>query len=159
MDLRKVLINLQGQFLAYAREMCRHADDAEDLVQTAMMKALNTDRLPKTEGEVKPWFFRIMRNLHIDDVRKKNVRTEYLRDQIRLYNIEETNRSDMTRSLMVRQAFDRLDEDKREILFLVDVAGMKYAEIAEVMDIPIGTVMSRVSRARRELLDILDSGN
>ncbi len=159
MTLSKILINLQGQFLAYAREMCRNADDAEDLVQTAMMKALNTDKHPKSEDEVKPWFFRVMRNLHIDDVRKKNVRTEYLRDQVRLYNVEDANRSDMTKSLMVRQAFDRLDEDKREILFLVDVAGMKYVEIAEVMDIPIGTVMSRVSRARREFLDILDGGN
>ena len=62
----------------------------------------------------------------------------------------------MPRDILIRLAFERLDSDKREILFLVDVIGLKYSESAEVIGISVGTVMSRVSRARRALREAVE---
>ena len=58
---------------------------------------------------------------------------------------------------MLRLAYEKLSPDYKEVLFLVDVMGMKYSEAADVMDVAHGTIMSRVSRARKALIDLVDS--
>jgi len=61
--------------------------------------------------------------------------------------------------VLTRMAFEKLNPAEREILYLVDVTGLKYAETADVLDVPVGTIMSRVSRARRALLALIDDTN
>lgn len=63
---------------------------------------------------------------------------------------------DHARDVLIRRAFEKLPPDTREVLFLVDIMGLKYAEAAKVMDVPNGTVMSRLSRARRALLELVE---
>ena len=103
--------------------------------------------------------FRVIRNLHYDELRKKRVRLEYSREQERLYSEVPSQEFDEADRMIVRDAFSQLSEDHKEILFLIDVMGFKYDETATALDIARGTVMSRVSRARAEMISVLDTSN
>ena len=98
--------------------------------------------------------FRVIRNLHYDELRKRRVRREYSAEEKRLS--DEAGGPDTARDVLIRLAFEKLPPETREVLCLVDIMGLKYAEAAKVMDVPNGTVMSRISRARRALLDVVD---
>jgi RNA polymerase sigma-70 factor (ECF subfamily) len=98
--------------------------------------------------------FRVIRNLHYDELRKRRVRREYFAAEKRLST--ETGPSDTARDVLIRLAFEKLPPETREVLCLVDIMGLKYAEAAKVMDVPNGTVMSRISRARKALLEIVN---
>ena len=156
MKLNKALASLQPEFQAYAWAVCRDEEDAKDLLQNAFCRAMSTQNPPRDMGKLKAWMFRIIRNLHLDDLRKKKVRREYQARQARLEDIETRHQPDFMHLLQLQEAFSRLPPEKREIIYLVDMAGMTYAETADVMDIPQGTVMSRISRARRELIGLLE---
>ena len=87
-----------------------------------------------------------------DNLRKEKVRLEYSQEQKRLSHDFVNSKISMVDRLIVREAFDMLSPEHQEILVLIDVMGFKYAEAAETLDIAKGTVMSRVSRARSEML-------
>lgn len=141
---------LLPELRAYAVAICSSRDDAEDLVQDAIERALRAESRPRVLDELRPWMFRVIRNLHYDELRKKRVRREYLAAERRLS--DEAGSSDTARDVLIRIAFERLPPETREVLCLVDIMGLKYAEAAKVMDVPPGTVMSRISRARKALL-------
>ena len=145
---------LLPEFRAYATAICASSDDAEDLVQDAIERALRTENCPTVLDELRPWMFRVIRNLHYDELRKRRVRREYLAAEKRLSGAAST--SDAAREILIRMAFEKLPPDMREVLCLVDIMGLKYAEAANVMGVPNGTVMSRVSRARKALLALVD---
>jgi len=99
--------------------------------------------------------FRIIRNLNTDELRKRRVRAEYSGVHGRfLYEIP-SYAPGADNVVLIRTAYEKLTPNEREILFMVDIMGMKYAEAASVLDVPQGTVMSRISRARRSLLDLV----
>ncbi|MEO1679538.1 MAG: sigma-70 family RNA polymerase sigma factor [Pseudomonadota bacterium] len=145
---------LLPEFRAYAIAICASSDDAEDLVQDAIERALRTDGRPNVLDELRPWMFRVIRNLHYDELRRKRVRREYLAAEKRLS--DEAGSSDAARDILIRMAFEKLPPDMREVLCLVDIMGLKYAEAAKVMNVANGTVMSRISRARKALLALVD---
>lgn len=157
MDLRQQIVFLMPELSAYARTLAGDPTDAEDLVGGAIERALKARQVPAATDELRPWMFRVIRNLHIDEIRKARTRMEYSGD-VRRYLEEARSQPAPTDRLNIRQAFAKLPAQAQEVLFLVDIMGMKYAEVAEVIDIPVGTVMSRVSRARRALLELLDDG-
>lgn len=157
MDLRQQIIYLMPELTAYARTLAGDPSDAEDLVGSAIERALKAGRIPADTDELRPWMFRVIRNLQIDEVRKARTRMEYSGD-VRRYLEEARTQPAPTDRLSIRQAFAKLPAQAQEILFLVDIMGMKYAEVSEVIDIPLGTVMSRVSRARRSLMELLAEG-
>ena len=145
---------LLPEFRAYVIAICASPDDAEDLVQDAIERALRTDNRPTVLGELRPWMFRVIRNLHYDELRKRRVRREYLAAEKRLS--DEAGTSDAARDVLIRMAFEKLSPDMREVLCLVDIMGLKYAEAAIVMNVANGTVMSRISRARKALLELVE---
>ena len=147
---------LLPELRAYALSLSKHRHDSEDLVQDAIERALRSDKRPKSLADLRPWMFRVIRNLHVDETRKKRVRMEYSNTQSRL-SIDLTQSHDHAEDITVRTTFATLPPAMREVLFLVDVMGMKYAEAAEIMDVPHGTVMSRVSRARRALIEAIEA--
>lgn len=149
--LQDLLPDLQ----AYARSITSGSDDAGDLVQDAIERALRSDTRPTRRDELRPWMFRVIRNLHYDELRKLRVRREYSAGVGRLSDDALATR-DHARDVLIRRAFEKLPPATREVLFLVDVMGLTYAEAAKVMDVPYGTVMSRLSRARRALLDLVE---
>ena len=135
---------------SYARWICTPPDDPEDLVQSAVERTLRAESPPVKLVELRPWMFRVIRNLHMDELRRHRVRREYLARESRLSD-EASDQRDVSRDVLIRLAFEKLPPEKREILFLVDIIGLKYSETADVVGVSQGTVMSRVSRARQAL--------
>ncbi|MEM9584378.1 MAG: sigma-70 family RNA polymerase sigma factor [Pseudomonadota bacterium] len=141
---------------AYAKALCvEHHEDAEDLVQDAIERALRTENRPHKLSELRPWIIRVARNLYYDELRKRRVRREYFAAEKRLHS-DNSYRPQMDRDVLVRMAFEKLPADTREILYLVDILDFKYSDAAWVLNVPKGTVMSRVSRARAALLALVE---
>ena len=148
------LETLLPELHAYARTICAREENAEDLVQDAIERAMRSDNRPTKRRELRPWMFRVIRNLRYDELRKRRVRREYIAAEKRLLD-ESRGQSDTSSDVLIRLAYEKLPPEKREVLLLVDIFGLKYAEAATVMDVPVGTMMSRISRARRALLVIV----
>jgi len=146
---------LLPELRAYARSLSASADAAEELVQDAVERALRAEARPAALADLRPWMFRVIRNLFYDELRRARVRKEYFTRERRLFS-ESGPMPDQARDVLLRLAFERMPEDKREVLFLVDVIGLKYAEAAEVVGVAPGTIMSRLSRARQALRAAVD---
>jgi RNA polymerase sigma-70 factor, ECF subfamily len=161
-------IPLLDQLYGGARRMTRRDVDAEDLVQETMLKAYNGFRSFRQGTHLKAWLFRIMHNTWINDHHKTRRRPiEQLCGQI----TDRQDDADRYRSLGCRsaevealealpdseitEALDALPANLRMTVYYADVHGYSYQEIADIMGIPIGTVMSRLHRARRGLRALL----
>ncbi len=159
MRLRRTLKVLQPELLAYARGLTLNASEAEDLAHDAVVRALQSGSAPRSIDDLRPWMFRIIKNLVVDRKRRERVHREYSIAQKRLFDIEPARTGDPVETMLVRQAYSRLTARDREILCLVDILGLTYAQAASVIEVPVGTVMSRVSRARRAMLDRMGETN
>lgn len=154
---KRALAALHPELLAYARSLTLDASAAEDLVHDAMLRALQSELVPRAADELRPWAFRVVKNLFLDVQRRHKVRMNFSRAQE-----QSTNggwASDPVEIIVVRQAYGRLSPRDREILCLIDILGFTYAEASQIIDIPVGTVMSRISRARRSMLDLIEESN
>jgi RNA polymerase sigma-70 factor (ECF subfamily) len=139
--------------LAYS--WCHNAALADDLVQDAMVKALKNARQLKDTAAIKGWLSKILANCWYDHLRR-------YRETVDLDNMpyeEATSTGDVHEQQdivsRVRTMIATLPVGQRQVITLVDLAGFSYIEIAEILDIPIGTVMSRISRARSVLREKL----
>ncbi|MBT6187138.1 MAG: RNA polymerase sigma factor [Rhodospirillales bacterium] len=147
----------------YAFSLARNDDGARDLVQQCALKALTAKNTPDADSAYRAWLFVILRNAFIDSVRRKGA-TDSIFDPQALENCDEKEmeywggEERFINTLAVKQAMRRLKARDREIIGLVDLAGLSYAEAAGVIGIPQGTVMSRISRARDHLLALLEKG-
>ena len=159
------------QLYGAARRMTRNDAAAEDLVQETYLRAYKGfDRF--TEGtNLRAWLFRILTNLFINEYRRRKRRPEevdlgdtdtlYLyrglggADSARLARSAEDELLDELTSSEVRDAIEALPEGYRVAVLLADVEGFAYKEIAEILDVPIGTVMSRLHRGRKRLRQTL----
>jgi RNA polymerase sigma-70 factor, ECF subfamily len=143
---------------AYARSLMRNADAADDLVQDALLRAW-ASRVQYAEGtNFKAWMFTILRNRFLDQRRRdRGVSTSI--DEIHHANLVSQPAQDMVVHFDdMARAFWRLGPHHREILMLVGTLGLGYDEAARVIGCAVGTVRSRLSRARTELQDALDKG-
>lgn len=159
MRLRRKLLVLRPDLLAFARSLTLDISEAEDLAHDAVVRALQSGSAPKQIAELRPWMFRIIKNLFIDTKRKERVQREFSITQNRLSDTEPAQTDGPVEALMVRQAYAKLAPRDREILCLVDILGLTYAQAANAIDVPVGTVMSRVSRARRAMIDQMGETN
>jgi RNA polymerase sigma-70 factor (ECF subfamily) len=122
--------------------------DIEDLVQDAYLRALRSMPTYRGDAPVLAWLLRIARNVCADDIRRRQRRRRLL-DRLRVLPVEVTDGF----GLPVDDLLATLDDDRREAFVLTQMLGMSYEETAEVLDCPIGTVRSRVARARAELFN------
>jgi RNA polymerase sigma-70 factor, ECF subfamily len=159
MSIRRNLTLVYPELKAYAIALVRGTEIAEDLAQEAVRKALSAKKTPKNIDDLRPWMFRILRNLYIDHLRREKTRREYSTDNERLYNEGTGYYPVVLEEILVRQAFVELKVTEREILYLIDVLGLKYSEAAIVLGVAEGTIMSRISRARRALLGRIEQTN
>jgi len=128
---------------------------ADDLVQETLTKALSRLDSLREESRLGVWLTRIMANLYRDQFRRKREETGQEIEPIS----EETPEDATERSLLVvhtRAAISALKDDHRQIITLVDLSGFSYADTAQILDVPVGTVMSRLSRARKRLREELE---
>lgn len=149
------------RLLAYALSLTGNKEEAKDVLQSCAVKVLSAHRVPPDEPAYRAWLFRILRNTFVDRMRQHAARREQIYEQ----DLRQTRVSigeheqALVNVLTVRAAIEKLSVDHREIITLIDIAGFTYAEVARHLDIPVGTVMSRVSRARRALLDFITAGH
>jgi RNA polymerase sigma-70 factor (ECF subfamily) len=147
----------------FARYLARDADVADDLVQECLLRAVSRIDTWEPGTNLRAWLLTILRNVFLTElrrIRRAPVRSEP--DEERQAAAQESaganhqNDQDFAIYLAaVQRAFDRLGEEHREILLLVAVEELTYEEAAAVLDIPIGTVRSRLSRARTALRQLL----
>lgn len=142
------------RLLRFCRILTGMQDRAEDLLQATVERALQRIDQWQEGTNLESWMFRIARNMHIDHIRSNAMRgasveiaeAETVADRDMLVALEA--RSDLAR---IQEAMCSLSEEQRELLAIVVLEGLSYREAAEVLEIPIGTVMSRLARARRAL--------
>ncbi|HER25543.1 MAG TPA: RNA polymerase sigma factor [Rhodospirillales bacterium] len=144
----------------YAFGLAGNSHDANDLVQESALKALTAKRVPDDENAYRAWLFKILKNSFIDSLRKKArdplpLDEEITHTQVEFFGADERIIDVVT----VKLALSKLSSKHHRIISLVDIAGLSYAESAEELGIPAGTVMSRVSRARRALADLIEVDN
>lgn len=145
------------RLLSYAISLTGNREEARDVVQSCAVKVLSARRVPADEPAYRAWLFRILRNAFIDRMRQQVTRREQVYDDDLPPAAWQDGQQEqaLVNVLTVRAALEKLSFDHREIITLIDIAGFTYAEVAGHLEIPVGTVMSRVSRARRALLDII----
>ncbi len=139
----------------FAHALSRNAADADDLTQATAERALRSKAQWQTGTRLDSWLYRIMRNLWIDTVRARG-RKEKVEAPAELADrIGEDSREAMEASIDLKRvmaAMQRLPEEQREVVALILVEGFGYRETAEMLELPIGTVSSRLVRGRTALL-------
>ncbi|MDK7179900.1 sigma-70 family RNA polymerase sigma factor [Corynebacterium riegelii] len=160
---------LLDQLYGGALRMTRNPQDAEDLLQETYLKAYNAFDSFKPGTNLKAWLYRIMTNTYINNYRKMKRRpletsaedvtdsqlyTSSSHDSTGLESAEVEALKMMPNS-RISDALNSLNEDYRMVVYYADVEGLAYKEIAEVMEIPLGTVMSRLHRGRKQLREML----
>jgi RNA polymerase sigma-70 factor (ECF subfamily) len=137
----------------FARYIVRDVDRADDLVQECLTRAIAKVHTWTPGTNLRAWLFVILKNCHINEVRRQRPTSEIPADHPML-NVPANQDAHVT-LLEVRDAFLRLSEEHREVLLLVAIEGLQYEEAAAILSVPLGTVRSRLSRARQALRDAL----
>ncbi|WP_317055471.1 RNA polymerase sigma factor [Roseovarius rhodophyticola] len=152
-DLKKDLIAMLPRLRRFARTMTRSVTEADDLVQEACLRALSRSDQWDPSQPLDRWVFRITRNLWISELRKRQVRLgqgHVPADETTELVSRDTGEESVVAS-QLKGKIAALPQDLSSVLLLVSVEGYSYAETAELLSVPIGTVMSRVHRARKLL--------
>ena len=161
-----VLIKHIDGLYSYALALSRNRVDAEDLVQETYVRAIPAVRRLRKESNVKRWLFTILRNIWLNQIRQPRVAIQMsgmdidqLLPQFRAQAGKDPHSLLITRldQEQVRQAISQLPLEFREIILLREFEDLSYQGIASVLNCPIGTVMSRLNRARSKLRILLSS--
>ena len=152
-ELQRDLPGLLPRLWRFALRLTRNLADAEDLLQRCCVRALERRQQYRPGSALPSWLFAIMHSVWLNELRALQRRREASLDGEAAYTLDEVPApcGDPEQSLLYRQvvaAVEQLPEAQRVVMLLVAVEGLSYREAAEVLDVPIGTVMSRLSRAR-----------
>ena len=154
-DIKQRLSNKRNSLYRLAYSWCHQHDIADDIVQDAMAKALKNIKQLRDHEALDSWLYGILNNCWRDYLRSKRDIENI--DDIVLINHETPEiafeRQDLSNIIQIQM--EQLSVGQRQVLSLVDLQGCSYEEVARILDIPVGTVMSRLSRARKNLADAL----
>lgn len=153
--VRQKLIEALPRLRRFARTITRHAHDADDLVQLAIERALMRHAQWDRESKFENWMFGIIRNAWIDEVRARRRAGQVLASEEESEHIGDHGLERQEQAWSIEAALERLPLEQRLVIGLVLVEGLAYKEAAHVLEIPIGTVMSRLARGRETLQSLL----
>jgi RNA polymerase sigma-70 factor, ECF subfamily len=156
-DFKQELTSLIPHLRAFARSLCGDATLADDLAQDAMLKAWHARNSFHAGTNMKAWAFTILRNIFYSEKRRSWRRTSLDPEVAEATLVSPANAGDGLDLLALRNALNMLPDDQREALILVGAGGLAYEEAAEVCGCAVGTIKSRVSRARKAVVELLDS--
>lgn len=139
----------------YARALTSHRETADDLVQDTLERALSRSALFRPGGDPRPWLFTIMHNIFVNQVRSAAVRRMVPLDAALIEPASHDTSQDGLALRDLDRALCQIPADQREILLLVALEDLSYAETSKILGVPVGTVMSRLSRGREKLRDTL----
>ena len=139
----------------FARSITFHREDADDLVQVAVERALARSGQWEAGTRLDSWLFRIMKNAWIDEVRSRIRRDRMFAPEAEGEHVGDDYAEAHQQRLAIQKAISLLSEDHRMVIGLVLVDGLPYKEAAEVLEIPMGTLTSRLARAREALQGLL----
>ena len=158
MDFESGLTQCLPRLRRFAHTLSRNAADADDLTQMTIERALLARRQWQPGTKLDSWLYRIMRNLWIDTARSRARKAKLEAPPEAADNVGVDPRSGLEASIdlqRVMAAMDRLPDEQREVVALILIEGFGYRETAEMLDLPIGTVSSRLVRGRTALLDMV----
>ena len=155
-EFKQSLVEVLPALRAFARSLCRNATEADDLVQETMLKAWAARNSYIEESNFKAWTFRILRNALYSNWRK-NSRLSQLDDTVYEKTAKATDNAESALELAeVSEAIRELPLEQREALILIAAGGFNYEEVAAIAGVAVGTVKSRVSRGRSNLIVLME---
>jgi RNA polymerase sigma-70 factor (ECF subfamily) len=150
-QVREQIVALLPRLRRFGRAITHHASDADDLVQIAIERALLRYQQWQPESPFHSWMFGIMRNAWIDEVRARGRRGQVLAPEEAGVNVGDNASEAQLRLLSVQKALAALPDEQRLAVALVLIEGLSYKEAAATLEVPIGTLTSRLARGREAL--------
>jgi len=155
------LVNLENDLLRFAYNLTTNREDSHDLVQDTFLKALTNQKQFKDRSKLKAWTFTILKNTFINNYRKLTKHNATMNNTKDLYFLNNTEESAVIKTdapIVVKEIYKKVHslEYKSRIPFEKYISGYKYKEIAEEMNLNIGTVKSRIFFARKKLMKALE---
>lgn len=151
-EFRRELVALLPRLRRFASVLARSPDDAADLLQAALERALRHAASWQPGTRLDSWLYRIMQNLWRDELRSHRRRAEPLDAAAEVIGVDGREvTTQHIQSAEARAALGALPEEQRVVVALVVLEGMSYRETADILAVPVGTVMSRLARARTKL--------
>jgi len=154
-DLSAQLVTLLPRLRRFARALTRNPHDADDLVQVALERALARAHQLRPDAALAGWVFGILRHAWIDELRARARSERVFAPEESGQNVGDAGQGAQAERLSVQDAMARLPQDQRLAVGLVLIEGLSYKEAAHAMDVPIGTLTSRLARAREALQAML----
>ena len=141
----------------YARALTRDTLRADDLVQDTLVRALTKQHLWQTGTNLRAWLFTLMHNQYVNESRRSNREGQPIDvDDVASSLVAVTDPTASRQLHELERALGELPIEQREVILLIGLEGMRYDDAAEILAVPIGTVRSRLSRARESLRRLLD---
>lgn len=156
-DTNNLIVEQIPHLRRYARALLRDAAAADDLVQDCLTRALSRIHLWTPGSDMRRWLFSILHNLFVNQARRGSIRPDNTPLSGERDNHAAAPRQEHAVAVRdLERALAELPEEQRCTVLLVGLEGLTYAEVAEITDAPVGTVMSRLSRGRERLRELMD---
>jgi RNA polymerase sigma-70 factor (ECF subfamily) len=154
-EVREQLVALLPRLRRFARTLARNPHDADDVVQLALERALTRIEQWRPDTKLESWMFGIIRNAWIDEVRARKRRDTIFAPEELGEHVGEATTDAQIDAMAMQAALEKLPEEQRSAVALVLIEGLSYKEAADVMDVPIGTLTSRLARGRDAMMAML----
>jgi RNA polymerase sigma-70 factor, ECF subfamily len=154
-ELQAGLVGLLPRLRRFARALTRDVHDADDLLQLALERALSRAAQLRPDAPLANWMFGIVRNAWLDEQRARSRRARLFAPAEAGAAVSDATQGAYEETLAVQDALARLPEEQRTAVALVLIEGLSYKEAAHVMEVPIGTLTSRLARGREALMEML----
>jgi len=142
----------------FAMKLTRNNHDAADLLQSTLLRAIEKKHLFQEGSDLFKWTSKMMYNLFVSGYRRKvKFETQYDPENYLEKQSVDASQDHEMELAKVNEAMDSLSEEHREVLVMICVQGMRYQDVADTLDVPVGTVRSRLSRAREQLQNLLNA--